>query len=207
MNDAELREHLAEKHPGIGLATGPAGMYPEERPAVHDGVHRDYPDDQDHVHTETVLPKLAASAVSDDKWRTPYSTAADYATFAAALMNAGGGMEDTEAKADGDALVIEVHQVPVWRATFTCSIPGCTQCASHKFLGYTDAQLRAAWSLVPKDTADWKRPIRGFVPAGTDTDAMSAAIAHYCGSPSEFRPQPDGSIEVTASGYHACIGS
>lgn len=156
---------------------------------------------------ERPMTELAASAVSDDEWRTPYSTAADYATFAAALMNAGGGMEDTEAKADGGALVIEVHQVPVWRATFVCSVPGCTQCQSHKFLGYTDAQLRAAWSLVPKDAADWKRPIRGFVPAGTDTDAMSAAIAHYCGSPAEFRPQPDGSIEVTASGYHACIGS
>lgn len=55
MNDTELRAHLAERHPGIGLATGPTGMYPEGRPTMHlevshEGQHRDYPTSQDHVH-------------------------------------------------------------------------------------------------------------------------------------------------------------
>jgi hypothetical protein len=64
MNDTELRAHLAEKHPGIGLATGPAGMYPEGRPTMHlevshEGQHRDYPTSQDHVHPEAAADSPA----------------------------------------------------------------------------------------------------------------------------------------------------
>lgn len=72
MTPAQLREHLAVAHPGIGLATGPTGMYPEGRPHMHlDLSHRDqhgeYPEhpsnwhahalaDLDPVHTYLITP-------------------------------------------------------------------------------------------------------------------------------------------------------
>jgi hypothetical protein len=57
MNDTELREHLAAEHPGIGLRTGPTGMYPDGHPAMHlrvshDGAHRDRPEHQTHAHAD-----------------------------------------------------------------------------------------------------------------------------------------------------------
>jgi len=60
MTPQELRGHLAEKHPGIRLATGPTGMYPDGRPpthlaGAHEGQHRDYPGDQDHAHEDYAL--------------------------------------------------------------------------------------------------------------------------------------------------------
>jgi hypothetical protein len=77
-----------------------------------------------YQHTEDVsaLAELPCSAETDDKYRTSYSTTADYAAYAARRMNyygAFGGMEDTEAIADGSTLTLEVHQVPVARAVFT----------------------------------------------------------------------------------------
>jgi hypothetical protein len=135
------------------------------------------------------------------------SAAADYATYAAARMNAAGGMEDAEAKADGSALIIEVHQVPVYRAEFVCTAPKCAEHGNHVYGKYTEAQLKAAFALVPKDPENWKMPVRGFVPEGSDTEAMGAAIAFYCGSPSEFTPQPDGRFAVDAPGYYMCVGA
>lgn len=81
------------------------------------------------------------------------------------------------------------------------------QAPADTFGGYTPDQLKAAWALVPTNEANWKMPIHGFVPEGTDTAVMSAAIAYYCGSPSDFRPQPDGRFEVEAPGYYTCVGS
>jgi hypothetical protein len=82
----------------------------------------------------------------------------------------------------------------------------CSAC-DDAFMGYTEAELKAAWGLVPTDPQGWKMPIKGTVPAGSDTAAMSAALAYYCGSPSEFVKQADGSYTVEAPGYYACIGS
>lgn len=154
---------------------------------------------------KAAVPKLGFSGRAGDG--TPYATAQDFAEYAAARMNAAGGMDDTEARAENGALVIEVHREPVYRAAFTCTVHGCTVCDSHKFGGYTPDQLKAAWALVPTNEANWKMPIHGFVPEGTDTAVMSAAIAYYCGSPSDFRPQPDGRFEVEAPGYYTCVGS
>jgi hypothetical protein len=55
MDDRELREHLTARHPGIALATGPTGMYPQGRPAEHLAVdhtieHERWPEHQDHAH-------------------------------------------------------------------------------------------------------------------------------------------------------------
>ena len=72
---------------------------------------------------------------------------------------------------------------------------------------YTYAQLEAAFDLVPTDPSSWKMPIKGTVPAGSDTDAMSAAISFFCGSWSEFVEQPDGSYTVEAPGYYMSVGA
>jgi hypothetical protein len=80
---------------------------------------------------KAAVPVIGYSAVSAGPWHSPYSTAADHAAYAAARMNAAGGMDDAEAVADGNALVIEVHQVPVYRAEFRCTVVGCTQCDEH----------------------------------------------------------------------------
>jgi hypothetical protein len=50
-----LHVHLAAKHPGIRLVTGPTGAYPAGWPEWilqdrHDALHADYPDAQDHSH-------------------------------------------------------------------------------------------------------------------------------------------------------------
>jgi hypothetical protein len=68
MTPQQLREHLAEKHPGIRLATGPTGMYPDGRPALHlavahEGMHRDYP--QDHEHESYEVAHVATYAPED----------------------------------------------------------------------------------------------------------------------------------------------
>jgi hypothetical protein len=81
MNDTELRAHLAEKHPGIGLATGPTGMYPEGRPTMHlevshDGMHRDYPESQDHTHDEPT-PVTVPGAWPADELRALVMTAGE----------------------------------------------------------------------------------------------------------------------------------
>lgn len=76
MTPQELRDHLAVAHPGIGLATGPTGMYPDGRPHMHlDLAHRDqhgeYPEhptnrhahalaDLDEMHTYSITPAEGA---------------------------------------------------------------------------------------------------------------------------------------------------
>jgi hypothetical protein len=90
---------------------------------------------------KAAIPALKYSGTSDDKWRTPFATAADYAAYAAARMNAAGGMDDIEAKADGSTVVIEVHDVPVLRAEFACTIDDCAQC-DDRVKGLTLTELR-----------------------------------------------------------------
>lgn len=67
-----------------------------------------------------VPAELTYSAETADRWRTPYATAADYATYAAARMNgpAGADMDDAEATADGDTVTVLIHGVPALRAVF-----------------------------------------------------------------------------------------
>jgi hypothetical protein len=62
-------------------------------------------------------PQLTYSAVTDDEWQTPYATAADYAAYIAARTD-GPDMDDASVAADGGAIVVSVHQVPVYRAEF-----------------------------------------------------------------------------------------
>jgi hypothetical protein len=152
----------------------------------------------------TGVPRLARSARTPGG--TPYATEADYATYAAARMNASGGMTDTEAVAEGGTLIIKVHQDAVLRAQFTCTVPGCAQHREDLFDGYTREQLQAAFKQLPLHPEGWKMPIRGFVPADSDIKAMSAAIGFYCGSPSDFTAQPDGRFYVDAPGYYTCVG-
>jgi hypothetical protein len=50
-----LRRHLTECHPGIGLRTGPTGMYPDGFPTwqlehAHEDQHRRWPASQGHSH-------------------------------------------------------------------------------------------------------------------------------------------------------------
>jgi hypothetical protein len=78
------------------------------------------------------LGELGTSGLIDG---TPYSTGADYAAYAAARMNfygANGGMEDTEATADGATVTLAIHDAPAVRATFACVLPDCgCGCGDH----------------------------------------------------------------------------
>jgi hypothetical protein len=88
--------------------------------------------DQRHAPETAELTELACSGVhAAGEWTDSFSTGADYASYAAERMNAAGGMDDTEAKAHGNVLTLEVHQVPVTRATFECIVEDCTVRGDH----------------------------------------------------------------------------
>jgi hypothetical protein len=75
-----------------------------------------------------------------------------------------------------------------------------------RYAGYGIDYLTEVFELVPKHPDGWKMPIDAQVPAGSDTSAMSAAIAYFCGSSSEFAQNPDGTFHVTAPGYYLSVG-
>jgi hypothetical protein len=82
--------------------------------------------------TPAELPSLPCSGEIVTGQRVDhYSTGADYAAYAAARMNVGNGMDDTEALAAGNVLTLEVHRVLSHRAVFTCVLAGCTGCTDH----------------------------------------------------------------------------
>jgi hypothetical protein len=80
-----------------------------------------------------------------------------------------------------------------------------TELDAGRYAGYSIDYLTEVFELVPKHPDDWKMPIDAEVPAGSDINAMSAAIAYFCGSSSEFAPNPDGTFHVTAPGYYLSV--
>jgi hypothetical protein len=73
------------------------------------------------------------------------------------------------------------------------------------FGGYTDDELREAFSLV-KNRENWKLPVDAVVPVDADMGRIDAAVAYFTGGGITQLKVKDG-WRVLAAGYYACIGS
>lgn len=71
---------------------------------------------------------------------------------------------------------------------------------------FTQEEMHAAFSAV-QDKANWKRPIPEQAIPSDALLVTVAAIAHFAGSPTHIRPNPDGTWQIKAPGYYACIGA